>query len=359
MGTNNFHKYQGSKSGNEETWYFNTNGRVSRMAFFLRVLFVLGIYLASCLFVNFGIYEDEGFFHKYLLPFLLIVFLLIQGAKRMHDVDRSGWAFLIPGYNLYLSILPGTNGNNSFGVDPSPPAVSEYFEDPDSFEKGGSGSLVYHDQESYWSQLISIIKFHDKKFLLLLLVGVLILAVICGGDWFDGGGGKTDDLDEAAPTNITLSSAEIMENATPGTQVGTLSAEDVDEEDTHTYALVAGEGDTDNGSFAISGNSLTTTKSFDFESKNSYSIRVQVMDESGGTYVRQLPIQVSDDVSDNQNTGDYRIPGSSIPDKPSPKPKEPDLFYCKGDGQPIRLDKYQNGTCDCPDGSDELPGTCK
>ena len=192
-----------------------------------------------------------------------------------------------------------------------------------------------------------------------MLVSVLILAVIYGGDCFDGGGGKTDDLDEAAPTNITLSSAEIMENAAPGTQVGTLSAEDVDEENTHTYALVAGEGDTDNGSFAISGNSLTTTKSFDFESKNSYSIRIQVMDESGETYVRQLPIQVSDDISDNQTTEGNKIPGSSIPDKPSPKPKDPDLFYCKGDGQPIRLDKYQNGTCDCPDGSDELPGTCK
>lgn len=357
MGTNNFYKYKGSKSGNEETWYFDTNGRISRMAFFLRLLFVLGIYLGSCLLVNFGIYGDEGFFHKYLLPFLLIVFLLIQGAKRMHDVDRSGWAFLIPVYNLYLSILPGTNGNNSFGVDPTPPAVSEYFEDLDSFKKGDSGSLVGHDQESYWAQLGRMIKFQDKKLVLLLLVGVLVLAVIYGGDLFDEGGGKTDDLDEASPTNIALSPAEIIENLAPGTQVGILSADDVEGKD--TYALVTGEGDADNGSFAISGNSLITTKSFDFESKNSYSIRVQVTDESGGTYVRKLPIQVSDDVSDNQTTEGYRIPSNSIPDKPSPKPKDPDLFYCKGDGQPIKLDKYQNGTCDCPDGSDELPGTCK
>jgi hypothetical protein len=35
------------------------------------------------------------------------------------------------------------------------------------------------------------------------------------------------------------------------------------------------------------------------------------------------------------------------------------LFLCKENGQPIRVDKYQNGICDCPDGSDELPGTCK
>ncbi len=34
------------------------------------------------------------------------------------------------------------------------------------------------------------------------------------------------------------------------------------------------------------------------------------------------------------------------------------LFYCKGSGQPIKLEQYQNGACDCPDGSDELPGTC-
>jgi hypothetical protein len=219
--------------------------------------------------------------------------------------------------------------------------------------------LVEHDQESYWAQLVRIVKVHNKKLILLLLVCVLILAVICGGEWFDGAGGKTDNLDEAAPTNIALNPAEIMENADSGTQVGILSAQGVGKLDSYTFALVAGEGDTDNGSFAISGNSLTTTETFDFESKNSYSIRVQVTDESGGNFVRQLPIQISDDVRDNENTGGSRIPSGSIPDKSRPKPNEPDLFYCKGDGQPIRLDKYQNGTCDCPDGSDELPGTCK
>ena len=35
------------------------------------------------------------------------------------------------------------------------------------------------------------------------------------------------------------------------------------------------------------------------------------------------------------------------------------VFYCKENGQPIRVDKYQNGICDCPDGSDEVPGTCE
>ena len=44
--------------------------------------------------------------------------------------------------------------------------------------------------------------------------------------------------------------------------------------DTFTYSLVSGTGSTDNASFTISGNQLLTAASFDFEAKNSYSIRV-------------------------------------------------------------------------------------
>jgi hypothetical protein len=148
-----------------------------------------------------------------------------------------------------------------------------------------------------------------------------------------------------------------MENKSPGTQVAIFSAEDADNDDSHSYALVAGQGDTDNGSFAISGNSLTTTKKFDFESKNSYSIRVQATDGKSKPFERQLSIKVSDDVKDNRPSSGFGTQGGGAAIAP-PKPKN-SLFYCKGDGQPIRLDKYQNGVCDCPDGSDELPGTCK
>ena len=34
-------------------------------------------------------------------------------------------------------------------------------------------------------------------------------------------------------------------------------------------------------------------------------------------------------------------------------------FCCKGNAQAISRDKYQDGVCDCSDGSDEVPGTCK
>ena len=46
-------------------------------------------------------------------------------------------------------------------------------------------------------------------------------------------------------------------------------------------------------------------------------------------------------------------------EKKSEEKNEPKLFYCIGNGQPIKFGKKNNGFCDCPDGSDELPGTCK
>src|SRR5436190_17848218 len=84
-----------------------------------------------------------------------------------------------------------------------------------------------------------------------------------------------------APTDIALSASSIAENQPSGTTVGTFSTTDPDAGDTFTYALVAGTGSTDNGSFSITGNTLKTSASFDYETKNSYSIRVRTND--GGT----------------------------------------------------------------------------
>jgi hypothetical protein len=88
------------------------------------------------------------------------------------------------------------------------------------------------------------------------------------------------DVNEA-PTDIALTANSIAENQAPGTAVGTFSASDPDENDTHSFTFAEGDGDDDNDSFSIEGNALLTNEVFDFETKSSYSIRVLATDSAG------------------------------------------------------------------------------
>ena len=98
----------------------------------------------------------------------------------------------------------------------------------------------------------------------------------------------------STPTNISLTSSDFDENASANTVVGTLSTTDADGSDTHTYSLVSGAGSTDNASFNISGTNLRFTGSADFETKASYSIRLQTNDGNGGIYQKPFTITVND-----------------------------------------------------------------
>ncbi len=98
----------------------------------------------------------------------------------------------------------------------------------------------------------------------------------------------------SAPTDISLSAASIEENNSAGDVIGTLSATDADATDTHTYSLISGDGDLDNGYFDISGDELVTTEVFDYETKSSYSVRVQVSDGNGGIYSKSFLITIID-----------------------------------------------------------------
>jgi VCBS repeat-containing protein len=94
------------------------------------------------------------------------------------------------------------------------------------------------------------------------------------------------DVNEA-PTGITLSPTTVDENQPAGTVVGTFTTADPDAGDTHAYSLVAGAGDADNASFAISGDTLITIESFDLSQQNSYTVRVRSTD-SGGLFTEQV-----------------------------------------------------------------------
>jgi hypothetical protein len=97
-----------------------------------------------------------------------------------------------------------------------------------------------------------------------------------------------------APTDISLSSTSIAENAGANATVGTLSTTDPDSGNTFTYSLVAGTGDTDNAAFNISGALLRATNSFNFETKSSYSIRIRSTDQDGLFTEKTFTISVTD-----------------------------------------------------------------
>ena len=97
-----------------------------------------------------------------------------------------------------------------------------------------------------------------------------------------------------APTDLLLTSATIDETSSLETVVGNLGASDIDPGESFTFTLVAGEGDTDNGSFTIVGTQLKTNDTFDFLAQDTYSIRVQVEDSHGGTYEEILVITILD-----------------------------------------------------------------
>ncbi|WP_160397671.1 S-layer homology domain-containing protein [Paenibacillus sp. MMS18-CY102] len=97
----------------------------------------------------------------------------------------------------------------------------------------------------------------------------------------------------SAPTDIALSNASVNENLASGTTVGTLSATDVDASETFTYSLVSGAGSADNASFTIDNNQLKTAATFDKETKDSYSVNVQVKDSANNTYEEPFTITVN------------------------------------------------------------------
>ena len=101
------------------------------------------------------------------------------------------------------------------------------------------------------------------------------------------------DVNET-PTDIALSAPTVAENAPSGTTVGTLSTMDADAGDTFTYTLVSGTGSADNGSFAIDGGTLKTAASFNYEAKNSYSVRVRTTDAGGIFTEKAFTIAVTD-----------------------------------------------------------------
>ncbi|MCT4615193.1 MAG: cadherin domain-containing protein [Marinifilaceae bacterium] len=93
------------------------------------------------------------------------------------------------------------------------------------------------------------------------------------------------------PTDIQLSNSSVTENISLNTTIASLSTSDVDNGDSFTYSFAT--GGIDNSSFAISSNELKTNSSIDFETKNSYSIKIKTEDSGGLSYEKSFTISVN------------------------------------------------------------------
>jgi len=109
---------------NFEEDFFSPKGRLRRKNYFIRFL-LLSIPGAILSIVSEG--SNEGIFVVFLslITIACSIFAIIQVVKRLHDINMSGWywlLFFIPLINLifglYLLFKIGTNGANKYGEDP-------------------------------------------------------------------------------------------------------------------------------------------------------------------------------------------------------------------------------------------------
>lgn len=106
----------------------SSKGRIRRTTYWTRALIVFVI--------NIGMTIIQGSSDEFgviimtaIISLLLSIFIIIQGVKRMHDVNKNGWYIIIPIYNLILAFTPGTVGANKYGADPKSENTEDFVPD--------------------------------------------------------------------------------------------------------------------------------------------------------------------------------------------------------------------------------------
>ncbi|MDX2198265.1 MAG: cadherin domain-containing protein [Phycisphaerae bacterium] len=109
-------------------------------------------------------------------------------------------------------------------------------------------------------------------------------------------------------TDLALSGGNVVENAAPGTVVGSVSATDADASESFSYSLVDDAG----GRFAINANGQITVAdgaNLDHEAAGSHDIQVKVVDSTGNERVETFTIQVG---NVNEAISDLTLSNSSV-----------------------------------------------
>ena len=108
----------------------------------------------------------------------------------------------------------------------------------------------------------------------------------------------------AAPTEIQLSNAKLVEQQPIGSFIGKFSSTDSDAGNTFSYTLVSGSGDADNQSFAILGDELRAGQVFSVSQDTDFSIRVRSTDQDLLSIERTVLVRVTKAGAINTNFGD-------------------------------------------------------
>ncbi|WP_010252575.1 cellulose binding domain-containing protein [Acetivibrio cellulolyticus] len=234
----------------------------------------------------------------------------------VHDSDSAGgedyfeYTFRGTGVNF---IAPRYNGNSDAAI---------YIDGVYKKTMSMSGASNYISQTVTYS-------------ILDLTPGTHTIKVSC----YNNTWGVADAIDilcsNQTPTDIVLPNTTIEENIPAGTMVGNLGTIDFNSEDTFTYALVSGEGSTDNASFSIAGNQLMILGSPDYETKNSYYIRLRTTDAGGLYYEKAFIISVTDVVEATPTPTTTATPKPTATRTPGPSPTI-------GQGSGLRGEYYDN-----------------
>jgi uncharacterized membrane protein YhaH (DUF805 family) len=104
--------------------YVNFSGRAVRPEFWYWFLFTLIVAIVAGILDRSMFGDDESTPVTLIANLVLVIPSVAIGVRRLHDIDRSGWWYLIVltiiGVVLliYWACQPGTAGPNRFGPDP-------------------------------------------------------------------------------------------------------------------------------------------------------------------------------------------------------------------------------------------------
>ena len=95
---------------------FSFEGRIRRTEYGITMIIYIALYILQMSIIGSG--SAGGALIGLLIVIPLVWFVWAQGAKRCHDLDKSGWWQLIPFYFFVLLFQDGEPGMNEYGPNP-------------------------------------------------------------------------------------------------------------------------------------------------------------------------------------------------------------------------------------------------